>query len=163
MHHVPVLINVYTSEFAICHVVRHGNVNSIQNPSTLTTPTMTPYCILLPLTLPAVQSDKSGDKSQTQYYFNLGFGFTSYCALYFLCVSTKRRKRAKDDVVVFFVCFFVCLFVCLFVSLSVQTSSFCVKSASGYLDFTFKGVLHPRAVFGLFLHFSQKLQHIGDK
>ena len=27
----------------------------------------------------------------------------------------------------------------------------------------FKGVLHPRLVFGLFLHFSQKLQHIGDK
>ena len=26
-----------------------------------------------------------------------------------------------------------------------------------------KGVLHPRPVFGLFLHFSQKLQHIGDK
>ena len=27
----------------------------------------------------------------------------------------------------------------------------------------FKGVLHPRPVFGLFLHFSQKLQYIGDK
>ena len=27
----------------------------------------------------------------------------------------------------------------------------------------FKGVLHPRLVFGLFLHFSQKLQHIGNK
>ena len=26
-----------------------------------------------------------------------------------------------------------------------------------------KGVLHPRLVFGLFLHFSQKLQHIGKK
>ena len=26
-----------------------------------------------------------------------------------------------------------------------------------------KGVLHPRPVFGLFLHFSQKLQHIGSK
>ena len=26
-----------------------------------------------------------------------------------------------------------------------------------------KGVLHPRSVFGLFLHFSQKLQHIGSK
>ena len=26
-----------------------------------------------------------------------------------------------------------------------------------------KGVLHPRALFGLFLNFSQKLQHIGDK
>ena len=25
------------------------------------------------------------------------------------------------------------------------------------------GVLHPRPVFGLFLHFSQKLQHIGNK
>ena len=29
--------------------------------------------------------------------------------------------------------------------------------------YTFKGVLHPRSVFGLFLHFSQKLQHIGNK
>ena len=27
----------------------------------------------------------------------------------------------------------------------------------------FKGVLHPRLVFGLFLHFSQKIQHIGNK
>ena len=26
-----------------------------------------------------------------------------------------------------------------------------------------KGVLHLRPVFGLFLHFSQKLQHIGNK
>ena len=26
-----------------------------------------------------------------------------------------------------------------------------------------KGVLHPRPVFGLLLHFSQKLQHIGNK
>ena len=26
-----------------------------------------------------------------------------------------------------------------------------------------KGVLHPRPVFGLFLHFSRKLQHIGNK
>ena len=25
-----------------------------------------------------------------------------------------------------------------------------------------KGVLHPRQVFGLFLHFSHKLQHIGN-
>ena len=27
----------------------------------------------------------------------------------------------------------------------------------------FKGVLHPRPAFGLFLHFSQKLQQIGNK
>ena len=31
------------------------------------------------------------------------------------------------------------------------------------LPVAFKGVLHPRLVFGLFLHFSQKLQHIGNK
>ena len=37
------------SEFVICLVVRHGNANSIQNPSTMTNPTMEPYCILLPL------------------------------------------------------------------------------------------------------------------
>ena len=28
---------------------------------------------------------------------------------------------------------------------------------------SFKGVLHPRPAFGLFLHFSQKLQQIGNK
>ena len=27
----------------------------------------------------------------------------------------------------------------------------------------FKGVLHPWPIFGLFMHFSQKLQPIGDK
>ena len=26
-----------------------------------------------------------------------------------------------------------------------------------------KGVLHPRPFFWLFMHFSQKLQHIGNK
>ena len=29
--------------------------------------------------------------------------------------------------------------------------------------FVFKGVLHPRPFFWLLLHFSQKLQHIGNK
>ena len=29
--------------------------------------------------------------------------------------------------------------------------------------FVLKGVLHPRPVFWLFMYFSQKLQHIGDK
>ena len=40
------------SEFAICPVVRHGNVNSIHNPATGTNPTMELYCILLSFTLP---------------------------------------------------------------------------------------------------------------
>ena len=39
------------SELAICHVLRHSNMNSIQNPFTLTNPTMEPYCTLLPLML----------------------------------------------------------------------------------------------------------------
>ena len=30
-------------------------------------------------------------------------------------------------------------------------------------DSSLKGVLHPRPVFELLLHFSQKLQHIGNK
>ena len=38
--------------FARCPVVRYGNVNSIQNPSTVTNPTMGHYCILLLNTLP---------------------------------------------------------------------------------------------------------------
>ena len=37
----------------------------------------------------------------------------------------------------------------------------CIKI--GWVVFLVNGVLHPRLVFGLFLHFSQKLQHIGDK
>ena len=32
-----------------------------------------------------------------------------------------------------------------------------------YVYYNLKGVLHPRSVFGLFLHFSQKLQDIGNK
>ena len=32
-----------------------------------------------------------------------------------------------------------------------------------YNIFRVKGVLHPRPVFGLFMHFSQKLQQIGNK
>ena len=37
------------------------------------------------------------------------------------------------------------------------------KSHFTLLNMKIKGVLHPRPVFGLFLHFSQKLQHIGNK
>ena len=32
-----------------------------------------------------------------------------------------------------------------------------------YKTILIKGVLHPRLVFGLFLHFSQKLKHTGNK
>ena len=35
----------HNSEFAIYHVVRQGNVNSIQNPSTATNPTMEPNIV----------------------------------------------------------------------------------------------------------------------
>ena len=38
-----------------------------------------------------------------------------------------------------------------------------MKSSKMVKGSTIKGVLHPRPVFGLFLHFSQKLQHIGNK
>ena len=54
---------LYNIEFAIYHVVRDGYVNSIQNPSTVTNPTMEPYCILLPLMLSCLKRDKS----QTHY------------------------------------------------------------------------------------------------
>ena len=37
------------------------------------------------------------------------------------------------------------------------------KLSENVLVLIVKGVLHPRSVFGLFLHFSQKLQHIGNK
>ena len=32
-----------------------------------------------------------------------------------------------------------------------------------FIKLSLEGVLHPRPVFGLFLHFSQKLQHTGNK
>ena len=47
-----------------------------------------------------------------------------------------------------------------------ETTVGCYMRKDGHLWFVFsliKGVLHPRLVFGLFLHFSQKLQHIGNK
>ena len=47
------------SEFAICHVVRHGNVNSIQNLSTATNPTMEPIVFFCHLRCRAVQRGKS--------------------------------------------------------------------------------------------------------
>ena len=48
-----------SSEFAICPVVLHRYADSIQNPSSVTNPTIGLYCIL-PFTLPcAVQCDKS--------------------------------------------------------------------------------------------------------
>ena len=55
--YVTVLLNMTNrkladADFAICHVERRGNVNSIQNPSTVTNSTMELCCILLPLTLP---------------------------------------------------------------------------------------------------------------
>ena len=34
---------------------------------------------------------------------------------------------------------------------------------TNYAEFCLKGVLHPRPVFGLFLHFCQKLQYFGDR
>ena len=37
------------------------------------------------------------------------------------------------------------------------------KENNTSVDAVFKGVLLPRPVFGLFLQFSQKLQHIGNK
>ena len=38
-----------------------------------------------------------------------------------------------------------------------------IKTIRKLIKMILKGVLHPRPVFGLFLHFSQKLQHIGNK
>ena len=46
------VFDIQNSEFAICHVVRHGNVNSIQNPSTVTNPTMESYSSATYVALP---------------------------------------------------------------------------------------------------------------
>ena len=46
---IETLLEVWNnSELTICHVARHGDVNSVQNPSSVTNPTKEPYCILLP-------------------------------------------------------------------------------------------------------------------
>ena len=55
------------SEFAICHVVRHGNVNSIQNPPTVTNPTMESY-ILLPLIYVVVPYNVTNRKLTRKYW-----------------------------------------------------------------------------------------------
>ena len=53
--------------------------------------------------------------------------------------------------------------------LEVWFTPHCIENLASYTllttetNFDIKGVLHPRLVFGLFLHFSQKLQHIGNK
>ena len=55
------------SEFAIQHFVRHGNVNVIQNRSTVTNPTMEPYSIFLPLTLPCRTTCKIANSLMIQH------------------------------------------------------------------------------------------------
>ena len=37
------------------------------------------------------------------------------------------------------------------------------KSLYSFITLFFKGVLYPWPILWLFMHFSQKLQHIGDK
>ena len=53
------------------------------------------------------------------------------------------------------------LFPMIFTSSSVLYNILCWDMIN--IVHCFKGVLHPRPVFGLFLHFSLKLQHIGNK
>ena len=50
-HFIILRTDINNSEFVIYPAVFHSNANSIQNPSSLTNPTMELYCILLPLTL----------------------------------------------------------------------------------------------------------------
>ena len=59
-----------SSEFAICHVVRHCNVNSIQNPHTVTDPTMEPYCILLPQVYVAMPYNRTNRKLISEWVLN---------------------------------------------------------------------------------------------
>ena len=53
------------------------------------------------------------------------------------------------------------------ITIYIKKMSIAVPNGKKYIKTSenkaFKGVLHPRLVFGLFLHFSQKLQHIGNK
>ena len=53
----------------------------------------------------------------------------------------------------------------LFSQLNSLTSAFLATAIDhySYILKTIKGVLHPRPVFGLFLHFPQRIQHIGNK
>ena len=61
-----------------------------------------------------------------------------------LCVFSRLRNVKKKDCLAY-------KKVCKF-----KTSLIKFNNA-------FKGVLHPWPVFWLFMHFSQKLQHIGNK
>ena len=74
------------SEFAICHAVRHGNVNSIHNPSTVTNPTIEPYCIFLSLTLPCRTTCKIANSLVRQ--------FITPC--WTLCIVQKLFYNLKD-------------------------------------------------------------------
>ena len=49
------------------------------------------------------------------------------------------------------------------VMIQFHLSKHCISPEVKICEFSVKGVLHPSAVFGLFLHISQKQQHIGDK
>ena len=62
--------------------------------------------------------------------------------------------------------FSFCLMISLFIkwASNIFWRSGCAPKPIRFLvNMYVKGVLHPRSVFGLFLHFSQKLQHIGNK
>ena len=63
---------IANNEFAICHVWRHGNVNSIQNPSTVTNPTCNPIVLFCHSRCRAVQRDKL----QTHYCVEIELIFT---------------------------------------------------------------------------------------
>ena len=60
-----------SSEFTICHVVSHGIMSPIQNPSTVTNPTMEPYYFLLPLSYNVTNRNLTRDKSQIKPIWKL--------------------------------------------------------------------------------------------
>ena len=89
------------SEFSICPVVLHGNANSIQNPSSVTNPTIKFYCCLLPFTLPCcttrqkslifnVQNKKKHQMEGLLTRMSIGY------ILYQKTFSIRRRQRTND-------------------------------------------------------------------
>ena len=75
---------ICNSEFAICHVVRQGNMSHIQNPSVVTNPTLEFPCILLPLTLPCRSTWQIANSFNIYYRSS---AFHKYYSAYIIAIT----------------------------------------------------------------------------
>ena len=86
------------SEFAIYAVVRHGNANSIQNPSSVTNPTMELYCIFLPLMLPCCTTWQIANSLLTHKHWKVSHRHTNTKkSLHYVSYMSKVTRRLPTD------------------------------------------------------------------